>query len=84
MDILVFQYLEGHPERGERSLIGHIRASNMKFTREQLRSSILRIDPGGLQQRRNTFARRIIRYENLTFISIWNQNIVLFNAFVFS
>lgn len=70
MDRLVFEYLEGHAERGERSLIGHIRASNMKFTREQLRSSILRVDPGGLKQRINRFARRIIRYQNVTFISI--------------
>lgn len=62
-DDLVQQYTAGYPERGERMIIGMVRANtNASFTRAQVRSSIQRVDEVGVEARREAFGRRLERY----------------------
>ena len=65
MDILdsaIEDYTAGHPERGERMITGMVRATQGNLvTRSQIRSSIARVDQGGLDNRRAVFGRRIVR-----------------------
>ena len=62
LDVLVADYTQNHPFRGERMVLGMIRAeSDHAFTRAQVRASILRTDEGGLHQRRVAFLRRLRR-----------------------
>ena len=56
------RYTDGHPERGERMIIGMMEAqSNMKFSRENIRDSIKRVDPEGLNLRSVAFKKRLVR-----------------------
>ena len=53
----------GHPRRGERMITGMVRATQPnRISRSGIRSSIQRVDQGGLAIRREAFGRRIIRY----------------------
>ena len=62
LDELVQSYTRDHPARGERMVIGMLRASSeQSFTRSQARSAIARVDDGGLGDRRAAFGRRIVR-----------------------
>ena len=62
LDQLVSNYTKNHPARGERMILGMLRAtSNLAFTRAEARRSIERVDDGGLYTRREEFGRRIIR-----------------------
>ena len=57
------RYTDGHPERGERMIIGMMKAqSNMKFSRENIRDSIKRVDPEGLNLRSVAFKKRLVRF----------------------
>lgn len=61
-DELIQQYTSDNPSRGERMIIGMVRAStDASFTRDQLRSSIRRVDEVGLESRTEAFGRRIER-----------------------
>jgi hypothetical protein len=54
-------YTEDHPLRGERMVIGMIRSiSDIPVRRSDIRSSILRVDKGGLDIRRGAIGRRIV------------------------
>ena len=56
------RYTDGHPERGERMIIGMMEAqSNMKFSREDIRDSIKRVDPEGLNLISKAFKNRLVR-----------------------
>ena len=62
LDVLIESYTRDHPARGERMVLGMLRASSkLSFTRSQARSAIARVDDGGLVDRRAAFGRRIIR-----------------------
>ena len=62
LDGLISSYTMNHPARGERMILGMLRASsNLSFTRAEARRSIERVDDGGLYTRREEFGRRIIR-----------------------
>ena len=63
LDSAVEDYTVGHPERGERMITGMVRATQGNaVTRSVIRSSIARVDQGGLEIRRAAFGRRIVRY----------------------
>ena len=63
LDSAIEDYTSGHPERGERMITGMVRATQGNaITRSVIRSSIARVDQGGLESRRAAFGRRIIRY----------------------
>ena len=62
LDVLIESYTRDHLARGERMVLGMLRAlSELSFTRSQARSAIARVDDGGLVDRRAAFGRRIIR-----------------------
>ena len=62
-------------------IIGMMRSTTGdNFTRAQIRSSIQRVDDLGLQQRREAFGRRIVRY--LTFLSLVILIFTLYNIIV--
>ena len=62
LGVLIESYTRDHPARGERMVLGMLRASSeLSFTRSQARSAIARVDDGGLVDRRAAFGRRIIR-----------------------
>ena len=62
LDILVADCTQNHPPRGEKMVLGMIRAaSDESCTRAQVRASILNTDEGGLHQRRVAFLRRLRR-----------------------
>ena len=60
LDSAIEYYTVGHPERGA---TGMVRATQGNaVTRSVIRSSIARVDQGGLESRRAAFGRRIVRY----------------------
>ena len=64
LDAAVLSYLNLHHERGQRMLIGHLLSStNIRATRQQIRESIIRVDPFGRAQRSY---RRLIRHDYYT------------------
>ena len=55
-------YTLDNPLRGERMVIGMIRSlSDVPIRRIDVRESIVRVDEGGLQNRRAAFGRRLVR-----------------------
>jgi hypothetical protein len=59
----MLRYTDGHPERGERMIVGMMEAeSTMQFTREDVRQSIKRVSAYGLQLRSQAFKIRLVRY----------------------
>ena len=62
LDSATEKYTVGHPERVERMITCMVRATQgTAITRSQIRSSIARVDQGGLENRRAVFGRRIVR-----------------------
>lgn len=79
LDAAVEEYTVGHPRRGERMITGMVRATQAtRITRSEIRSSIIRVDQGGLAIRREAFGRRIIRY--LIFVN--KLNVILLHGFI--
>ena len=63
LDAAIEEYTVGHPRRGEKMITGMVRATQpTRIARSEIRSSIQRVDQGGLAIRREAFGRRIISY----------------------
>ena len=63
LDAAIEEYTVGHPRRGEKMITGMARATQAtRISRSEIRSSIIRVDQGGLAIRRESFGRRIIWY----------------------
>ena len=64
LDAAILSYLNLHHERGQRMIIGHLLSStNIRASRNQIRESIVRVDPFGRTQRS---CRRLIRHDYVT------------------
>ena len=64
LDATIEEYTLGHPRREERMITGMVRATQAtRISRSEIRSSIMRVDQGGLAIRREAFGRRLIRYK---------------------
>ena len=75
LDAAIEEYTVGHPRRGERM----VRATQpTRISRSEIRSSIMRVDQGGLAIRREAFGRRIIKY--LIFVN--KLNVILLHGFI--
>ena len=62
VDGLVLAYLDGNPLRGQRLVLAHLRnVCGIRLTRDQMRDSVARVDPGGLEGRRCQMLRRLVR-----------------------
>lgn len=59
LDDRIGQYLKDNPSRGEVMTMGHLRAHHLDVTRDRLRQSVERVDPGGRALRRTLQARRV-------------------------
>jgi len=49
LDEGVYNYVIGHPQRGEQMIIGHLRSIGLHVIRSAVREAIERIDPEGKQ-----------------------------------
>ena len=73
LDSVVASYKETHPNDGERILIGYIRSKNIHVPRSRIRSSIRRVDPHGIQQRKlTTIQRRTYHVEGPNYV--WHMD----------
>lgn len=59
LDNLVHLYLLDYPTRGESMTAGYLLGLGYFVTRQRLRDSVNRVDPGGRQERRTVQARRV-------------------------
>ena len=69
-DAITRQFVDSHPNSGERSLSGFLRAMGLRIQRERVRDSLMRVDPRGVQERfRHALHRR--RYNVCMPNSLW-------------
>ena len=81
LDSVVASYKETHPNDGERILIGYIRSKNIHVPRSRIRSSIRRVDPHAIQQRKlTTFSVEPTMLKDQTMCGIWTVIINLLDG----
>ena len=51
LDAITKQFVDTHPNSGERSLAGYLRGIGLRIKRSSVRESLLRVDPRGVQTR---------------------------------
>ena len=64
LDTVVAKYSQGQPRRGEVSIAAHIATSGYYVPRQQLRDSIHRVDPEGVEERSRKPIKRKVYYSN--------------------
>ena len=71
LDTITRQFVDTHPNSGERSLAGHLRGIGLRIKRSSVRESLFRVDPRGVQARfRQALHRR--RYHVCMPNSLWH------------
>ena len=71
LDTITGQFVDNHPNSGERSLAGFLRGSGLRVQRSRVRESLTRVDPRGVYMRfRRALHRR--RYSVCMPNSLWH------------
>ena len=61
IDAVTLESKEALPNFGERMLLGYFLSKGLRIQRKRIRESIIRVDPDGLDERRQLFSQRIQR-----------------------
>ena len=64
VDNLVNNYSQGQPRRGEVTIAAHVATTGFYVPRQQLRESIHRVDPEGVEERSRKPIKRKVYYSN--------------------
>eukprot|EP01036_Dinobryon_divergens_P023715 gene23715-32095_t len=64
VDNLVTNYSQGQPRRGEVTIAAHVATTGFYVPRQQLRDSIHRVDPDGVEERSRKPIKRKVYYSN--------------------
>ena len=51
LDSITIEFVQSHPNGGQRTYEGYLRARSIRIQRNRIRSSLLRVDPRGVRQR---------------------------------
>ena len=52
LDAMILQFIDGNPYKGERLAMGYLRSRGVRNTRRQIRESLHRVDPEGVEIRK--------------------------------
>lgn len=86
IDQLIYDYLNGHPERGERMTVAFLRTvHNLLLTRKHVREAIARVDPDGLEYRRLISQRTLVHrvYSVKGPLHLWYVVMLIFISWFF-
>lgn len=73
LDTLIENYKSSHPSDGESMIIGHLRGIGLHVSRARIRASIHRVDPSGVEERRQpAIRRRVYTVEHAN--KIWHMD----------
>ena len=75
VDHIIRTFIEGQPNIGEVIIFAHVKGvHDIHGTRAQFRASIVRVDPDGLERRREQFGRNVERrvYDIIAPHELWH------------